>query len=228
MNYFVPDFGQDSEIITSLSDTKEAEAKWKHELQASFKVPKGHPKDYFVPNFGVDTDIKTTHSNLKEAENAWGHQLQASFKVPKGHPKDYFVPNFGVDSDILASQSNLGNAEKRYDHQFYASFKKPKGHPKDYFVPNFGVDHDILTTQANLKEAEKKYGMMQVSENPDGTFQENVQLDASVESDPICSSAGCTQYKHANKKLGYPINYPVPNLGVDKQITETEKSLEWA
>ena len=37
-------------------------------------------------------------------------------------------------------------------------------------------------------------------------------------SDPICSSAGCTQYKHKKTPLGYPINYPVPNNGVDADV----------
>jgi hypothetical protein len=28
--------------------------------------------------------------------------------------------------------------------------------------------------------------------------------------------------------LGYPINYPVPNLGIDKDIIDTENSLKTA
>jgi hypothetical protein len=30
------------------------------------------------------------------------------------------------------------------------------------------------------------------------------------------------------KPLGYPINYPVPNLGKDKDILDTENSLKTA
>jgi hypothetical protein len=53
-----------------------------------------------------------------------------------------------------------------------------------------------------------------------------VQTDADIESagmtssDPICSSAGCTQYKHKKKERGYKINYPVPNFGADKDIND--------
>jgi hypothetical protein len=53
-----------------------------------------------------------------------------------------------------------------------------------------------------------------------------VQTD--IESDPICSSAGCTQYKHKKKPLGYKINYPVPNFGVDTDIIDNHASLELA
>ena len=46
-----------------------------------------------------------------------------------------------------------------------------------------------------------------------------------VESDPICSSAGCDQYQHKKTPLGYPIDYPVPNFGSDPDIDATFKSI---
>lgn len=49
-----------------------------------------------------------------------------------------------------------------------------------------------------------------------------------MESDPICSSAGCTQYRHKKKGLGYKINYPVPNFGADKDIIDSKASLDLA
>jgi len=41
-----------------------------------------------------------------------------------------------------------------------------------------------------------------------------------IQSDPICSSGGCTQYTHGAHKAprGYDIDYPVPNLGMDVDI----------
>ena len=47
-------------------------------------------------------------------------------------------------------------------------------------------------------------------------------------SDPICSSAGCTQYKHKKKDRGYDIDYPVPNFGRDKDINDDFDSLRLA
>lgn len=52
------------------------------------------------------------------------------------------------------------------------------------------------------------------------------QVDLHLESDPICSSAGCTQYKHKKKARGYKINYPVPNFGVDKDIVDNFADLD--
>ena len=49
-----------------------------------------------------------------------------------------------------------------------------------------------------------------------------------LSSDPICSSAGCTQYKHKTKDLGYDINYFVPNFGKDHLIRHTDESLDLA
>jgi hypothetical protein len=71
VDYFVPNFGTDEEIVTSFSDMKEAEGKWKHELTSTFKKGKGHPVDYFVPNFGLDNEILTSQQNGKEAEAKW-------------------------------------------------------------------------------------------------------------------------------------------------------------
>jgi len=46
----------------------------------------------------------------------------------------------------------------------------------------------------------------------------NVQIDSEVLSDPICSSAGCTQYKLPDDGPRYPMDYFVPNFGVDHDI----------
>jgi len=47
-------------------------------------------------------------------------------------------------------------------------------------------------------------------------------------SDPICSSAGCGQYKHKTPPLGYDINYPVANFGADTDMTDSKASLALA
>ena len=49
-----------------------------------------------------------------------------------------------------------------------------------------------------------------------------------IRSDPICSSAGCSQYKHKGGKLGYDVDYPVPNFGEDTDISDTKNSLKVA
>ena len=49
-----------------------------------------------------------------------------------------------------------------------------------------------------------------------------------LQSDPICSSAGCTQYKQEDKGPGYPMDYPVPNFGVDEDVGYTENNIKMA
>ena len=45
-----------------------------------------------------------------------------------------------------------------------------------------------------------------------------------ISSDPVCSSAGCTQFLHPSEE-GWKKNYFVPDFGVDKDILATQKSI---
>jgi hypothetical protein len=113
----------------------------------------------------------------------------------------------------------------------------------NYFVPNFGKDQDIVDSQAHLAEVEKKLNTnLSVAQNDNGNYivkgnsdpskfnDVNLsQIESEEGSDPICSSAGCTQYKHVGSKKKYPIDYPVANFGRDKNdIVASEDSLDWA
>jgi hypothetical protein len=58
VNYFVPDFGADQDVIDTKQDLKVSEKSLKKKMHASFKADKEHgnyaanPRNYFVPNFG--------------------------------------------------------------------------------------------------------------------------------------------------------------------------------
>ena len=84
---------------------------------------------------------------------------------------------------------------------------------------NRDIDPEIQTSLKNLANQESIHGEWTLPKE-----EENVML----ESDPICSSAGCTQYKHPHKELGYDLDYPVPNFGVDRDIKTNFNSLEIA
>jgi len=74
------------------------------------------------------------------------------------------------------------------------------------------LDGNIIDAQKNLKDTEVKLAHK----------YELVQL----ESDPICSSAGCDQYKHPDsKEKDYDMNYPVPNFGMDRDIQGSFENL---
>ena len=47
-------------------------------------------------------------------------------------------------------------------------------------------------------------------------------VDIQMESDPICSSAGCTQYKQPEGPKPPPMDYFVPNFGMDHDILASE------
>ena len=136
------------------------------------------------------------------------------------------MPNFGVDTDIIDNHASLELAESMKSHKLELGTEasKAKWHNPakdvDYnFAPK--LDGDIITTNKNLADTEKNLGHH---------WALAVQLDSDInmQSDPICSSAGCTQYKHKQKGLGYKINYPVPNFGRDHDINDNFASLKLA
>jgi hypothetical protein len=164
------------------------------------------------------------------------------YEHPKvdGHPMDYFVPNFGVDQNIIDHDSSLAIAEKQLNHKLVIE-EMPKIE-RNYPVANFGVDADILATQASIKNTETELGstfepkqdengfwiVPQPFDNKSYAYSNRdvfVQLDE--QSDPICSSAGCDQYKHPELK-SHPMDYPVPNFGVDHEILDSHSALNIA
>ena len=92
----------------------------------------------------------------------------------------------------------------------------------------------MSNTAAHSAAAEGKLGAWNPKKDEDGNWVvptaepefrlAGVKTDVrlSSKSDPICSSAGCTQYEHPSKDLGYKINYPVPNFGSDHDVVMTK------
>ena len=116
---------------------------------------------------------------------------------------DYFVPNFGMDRDIQGTLEDTKVAEQIVGHNWtWKEKKKPK--VVKYPGEERGLDSDMIASIDNLGTVEKRMGEMGL-----------VQLD----SDPICSSAGCDQYKHPDsKEATWDMNYFVPNFGMDRDI----------
>lgn len=46
----------------------------------------------------------------------------------------------------------------------------------------------------------------------------DVQMDAEMSSDPVCSSAGCM----SKEKASHPVDYFVPNFGLDRDIIDSQ------
>merc|ERR1711998_496322 len=62
-SYFVPHFGEDTDIKSAKKNIADAEAKFGHVLDTS-GPPDPPPRNYFVPHFGTDDDIKSSLKNL--------------------------------------------------------------------------------------------------------------------------------------------------------------------
>lgn len=237
VDYYVPNFGVDRDIMNTHDSIKHAEKRLGHELYSDWKKSDPHPQDYFVPNFGPDEDVANIKKLVANQESRLGHSW-----VPEQDDNGYWIVPEAADnkSYTYASLLQLGSDPicDSANRATCAGKKAKNPYPMDYFVPNFGLDKDILDTQKHVADQEKQKGHTWTP-----TQDENGHWDvpeahsnksytyAAVQkrSDPICSSAGCTQYKHKKKELGYPINYPVPNNGRDKDdVVTTEHSLEVA
>ena len=127
VDYFVPNFGIDEDVIDTQNSYKNEERRQGVTWTAQVKAAKPHKTDYFVPNFGIDDDIEDSLANLKSAESKYG-----KWDLPK-------------DEDVQLSSSV--NIER--EPLLSWKPKEPKTHPMNYFVPNFGVDHEIAASQTH-------------------------------------------------------------------------------
>ena len=113
INYFVPNFGTDRDIVTAQRNLQNAEQTVGTKMKASFKKPKSHPVDYKVANFGQDENVKLTLANIQQSETDLKHKWVFVPKKDRAdpHPVDYYVPNFGQDKDIKDSLSHTSQSE---------------------------------------------------------------------------------------------------------------------
>jgi len=83
-----------------------------------------------------------------------------------------------------------------------AALKKGESHPKNYAVPNFGVDTDILDSQRNLHNVEIDLG-------------HNLNL-----------KVGGSRNTGVDDFDGHPMNYKVPDFGMDRDILDSLSNLK--
>lgn len=121
-DYYVPDFGVDPEVKTTLNNAGAAEKQYGHFWDATKKAPEPHPVDYYVPNFGMDKVMVTTQKSIHDAENLLNHKLVIATKPAPEPPRDYDVPNFGMDHDIKDSLNHLNNQESKHGTWTLPSF----------------------------------------------------------------------------------------------------------
>jgi hypothetical protein len=85
------------------------------------------------------------------------------------------------------------------------------------------LDNDIVNTNEHMTAAEKQYAAAEkkgkAGKKPSSAAR--LQTGTDVRSDPICDSAGCSQYLHPKppKEDEHPMDYFVPNFGRDPEVT---------
>jgi hypothetical protein len=211
--------------------------------------PKPFKTGYTVPNFGQDKDIKDSLENTGKAESQLNHvwkavQLENAEKsdimiesdpicstagcTQYAHPPpkdsttepppaavDYPVPNFGKDPDMVSTMNSIKIAEEMNTHKLVMGTpeSKAKWHnvAKDTLYDYHpSLDKDVISTNKHIAEAEDTLGFQMVQ----------------LQDDPIGSSIGVTQYLHPGpKEKPYPMNYVVPNFGVDQEILDHDSNL---
>lgn len=202
--------------------TADSKAKWHN-------VAKDTLYDYYPK---LDGDVINTNRHITEAENTLGTTMLqirsdpitdstgevTQYTHPEGKEKkwkmNYAVPNFGVDHEMLSDAENVAATEKKLGHVFTPT-EAGDGHKMNYKVPNFGPDRDIVGTQSSIASAESSLGH---TWTPDFNFLQ-------TRNDPIGSSIGITQYPLPKDKLGYDIDYFVPNFGVDPEVSNVASSI---
>ena len=69
MDYPVPNFGVDIDIVATHGHIKMQEARLNHKLMFAENEADDYPVNYPVPNFGMDKDIETSLKNLNDAHD---------------------------------------------------------------------------------------------------------------------------------------------------------------
>jgi hypothetical protein len=196
-------------------------------------VGKTYLKDYFVPDFGVDKEILEAQEHIKQQEKTHG-----PWNVKQDDNGVWMVPG-AADNHSYSYKSLLQlQSDPICDSTNPTCLsKEDTDGKKDYRVPNFGMDHDIVGTHESIKSTEKTMGK---SWTP--TQDENGNWDvpsaannksyryagaslAQVQSDPICSSAGCEAHARKQKGGDKIVQYPDPEVqGLEADIIHSHAS----
>ena len=121
INYEVPNFGQDTDVATTLRNAGDAEKELGHFWDAAKKPAKPHPTDYFVPNFGQDEDVKNVNQSLNAAEKQVGAKWKWKNYVPPNRYEmlvPYYQQPRGLDDDVTGTLKNLNAAEVERGHKY--------------------------------------------------------------------------------------------------------------
>ena len=116
-DYNVPNFGRDSDVITTLKNAADAEKAQGHFWDVLAEDPAPPKRNYFVPHFGADNDIIDSKASLATAEKQEGHKWEWKHLGLLDHLKNPVPPgslpeNQRLADDMIDSLKNSNDAEK--------------------------------------------------------------------------------------------------------------------
>jgi len=113
VNYYIPNFGMDHNVLTTMNSLKIAEQGQGKELKASFAQNEA-PADLRTPNLGQDEDVKFSLAAINESQKETGQQLKG---VSFAHEGVQYAQSQGMDSEIADMQSSIRLAETKLHHE---------------------------------------------------------------------------------------------------------------
>ena len=167
-----------------------------------------------MPNFGKDHEIEASQGHEKAAEGSLNHK----WVLKKDEDDKFILPEKEIEFKLLQTGEQT-------EREPLLTWKPtpPKTHPINYFVPNFGTDEDIAASQLHEQDAEKSLNHPWVlRKDDDDKFIlpprdiefKLLQTDAEIEREPLLT------WKPTPPKT-HPMDYFVPNFGVDEDIQAT-------
>jgi len=163
MNYPVPNFGVDQEMLDQEKNLADTEASLGHVFTPT---ESDAAKPYTVPNFGVDFDIKDAKDSISAAESAHGpwnpeQDKNGVWIVPQpisasSYSHDPNHVDHYVQLDSQMSDDNIGSSIGITQYPLPKPFDPLAPKKINYYVPNFGPDPEATTSMESIAIAEKQ------------------------------------------------------------------------
>ena len=125
VNYFVPNFGKDHEIINTEKNIADTEKNMGKKMAAQWGKPVEPPRGYFIPNFGMDKDIVDAQSNIASSEatlkSKWEPTQDANgvWMVPEASLADSY--SYDADNAALLKGNRYTQAKTKAEPEFKVS-----------------------------------------------------------------------------------------------------------
>ena len=116
-DYNVPNFGRDSDVVSTLKNADDAEKKLGHNWDVLAPSPDPPPRDYPVVQLGRDKEINESYESMAQAEGMLDHKWTWKKQHLLDHLKNPVPPGSWpsksrLDDDMITTQKNAEDAEK--------------------------------------------------------------------------------------------------------------------